>query len=197
MRPCVVPALQCTQPGGAELVKILSGFLFVVSLWGQHLTPVQFRTLGRTCIPDSDRLTVTALAQTESAFHPYALSLNYPETLARQMGLPPGRVYLKQQPRTKREAEHWAEELEMQGITLSVGLLQVNRQHGYTLDQLLDPCENLKIGWRLFVEKYNRAVQQAGEGQRALRLAMSDYNTGSLRKGFDNGYVQTVLRHAR
>jgi type IV secretion system protein VirB1 len=177
--------------------------VWLVSCWlllplgAQQLTPQQFRALGRTCLPESDRRTVTALVRTESNFNPYALSLNRPESLAQRAGWPPGRLYLKRQPHTTAEARRWAEELEQQGMTLSVGLMQVNREHGESLTALLDPCRNLQIGWRVFAAAYAQAAQQLGAGQPALRRAISLYNSGSPRTGFRNGYVSRVLQNAR
>jgi type IV secretion system protein VirB1 len=166
------------------------------SLCAQKLSGLQFGELGRNCIAETDRPLVTAIVQTESAFSPYALSLNYPERLARKLGYPAGRVYLKNQPRTAEEARRWVEELETQGATLSVGLMQVNLESGYSLDQLLDPCLNLRAGWTLFLQDYARAVGRIGLGQTALLMAISAYNTGSLSRGYQNGYVQSVLRNA-
>jgi type IV secretion system protein VirB1 len=163
------------------------------AIYGQRLAPAEFRALGKACIPQSDRLIVTAIVRTESAFNPWALSLNYPKTLARKAGLPPGRVYLAHQPRSRSEAIRWAKQLLTQRMTLSVGLMQVNVEQGYTVERLLDPCENLRIGWRLLIEKYGRAMERTKNPDQSIRMALSDYNTGSQLAGQQNGYAGRVL----
>jgi type IV secretion system protein VirB1 len=190
------PALSRPLSAGNKSMKILLLCAAAIHLGAQTLTPAQFHELGKACIPDSDPLTITALVRTESNFHPYALSLNYPEKLAKRFGYASGRVYLKHQPRTEEEALRWAHELLGKGATLSVGLMQVNTQSRYPIAMLLRPCQNLRIGWEIFQQKYGQAATIAGPGQKALRMAISSYNAGSITLGFQNGYVRTVLEHA-
>jgi type IV secretion system protein VirB1 len=159
----------------------------------ETLSPAAFGALGKTCIPGSDRIVVTSIVRTESAFNPNALSLNYPETLARRAGLPPGRVFLKTQPRTAAQAMLWAADLLRRGMTVSVGLMQINAEQGYSIQRLLDPCENLRAGWSLFSQKYAKSLQRAHDPNRAMRMALSDYNSGSVVVGEENGYVGKVL----
>lgn len=108
-----------------------------------------------------------------------------------------GRIYLRRQPRTKQEAVRWAQELDASGITVSVGLLQVNTERGgHSVEELLDPCTNLKLGWNIFAAAYRQEVRLIGPGQRALLTALAAYNAGSPRGGFRNGYVFSVMRKA-
>ena len=167
-----------------------------VSSVAQTLSQSEFRALGKSCVPDSDRILVTAVVRTESAFNAFALSLNYPETLAHKAGLPPGRLYLKRQPKSAAEAERWVRELTSEGVSVSVGLMQVNAESGYPIRELLNPCSNLRIGWGILRRDYERAVAVVGPGRRALRMAISAYNTGSVSAGVSNGYLRAVLKNA-
>lgn len=174
---------------------LIASLLFAGAAGGQTLSGPQFRELGRACIPDSPRWLVERIVLVESAFHPYALSINYPEAEARRLGLPAGKVFLAKQPTSAEEASRWARELLAQGYTLSIWLMQVSIEGKSTkwVDKLLDPCTNLQAGWSIFVDKFNAAKLHTRDDNEALRMAISAYNTGSLFAGFGNGYVGKVL----
>jgi type IV secretion system protein VirB1 len=82
------------------------------------------------------------------------------------------------------------------GYSVDIGLMQVNSRNlqalGYTIEDALDPCRNISGGAAILTADYSRAVQQFGEGQRALLAALSAYNTGDFYRGFGNGYVSRV-----
>jgi hypothetical protein len=61
------------------------------------LTPAQFDRLARGCAPGVPAEIMRALARTESAMYPYALSINHPATSARQLGYD-GKMLLLRQP---------------------------------------------------------------------------------------------------
>ena len=107
---------------------------------------------------------------------------------------------LSRQPATLKEALNWARWFIANGQTVSVGLMQLNIEHlaGYkvTLERAFDPCENLRIGWMIFNNKYQAASAVLGKGQLAMHAALSAYNSGSLIGGFSNGYVAAVLAAA-
>ena len=155
----------------------------------------------QTCLPSADPVTVLSIVQVESHFRSQALNVNYPEHLARQYGYRSGWVTLERQPKNDAEARSWIPWLEANHLTLSVGLMQVNSVDARTLGvesvALLDPCTNLRTGWRIFVGHYRRAETRYGAGQTALRAALSAYNTGSFVSGFRNGYVRHVLLAAQ
>ena len=179
--------------------KGLSLFLLaaIVPLLGQKLAPDEFRQIGGACVPYSDHRIVTALVKTESAFRPLALSLNYPAALAKRYNLPPGRIFLKTQPRSRDEALRWIGELQAQGDTVSVGLMQVSLEgNRFRADAMLDPCENLKAGWQILLEKYETAQKKTSDPSAAFRMAVSAYNTGSAGAGVQNGYFGLVLLNA-
>lgn len=167
-------------------------FLLFSSLcWGQD-----FSTLARSCTPQADLISIAAIVKTESSFRPLALSLNEPRSTTKH-GLPRGRMWLAHQPQNEQEAVSWSRALLNAGFTLSVGLMQVSTEEGYSVETLLHPCSNLQIGWSIFEKKYRQAVQQFGPGDHAVRAALSLYNSGSITVGFRNGYVKKVLQNAR
>ncbi len=80
-----------------------------------------------------------------------------------------------------------------EGKTVDIGLMQVNSRNladlNLTVEQVLDPCVNLHAGGAILARFYTAAAQRYGKGQLALAVALSGYNTGSDRRGLQNGYV--------
>lgn len=162
------------------------------------LAPSEFKALAQRCAADVPVITLRAIARTESAFRPYALSLNYPKRTAAEQGLHGGGMFLARQPRSLDEARAWTRYLVNRGKTVSIGLLQINSQHaadfGLTWDELFDPCTNMRIGAHLLTAYYRQAAAVLGGGQQALQFALSGYNSGFPLVGFTNGYVDTVVQ---
>lgn len=179
----------------------------VVTAYGQPaprpataLSAAAFAELATACAPGAPLATLRSIASVESAFNPIALSINYPEAAGQQLGLVQGRVELSRQPTNLKEALGWARWFIANGQTVSVGLMQLNIEHlaGYkvTLERAFDPCENLRLGWIIFNNKYQAASAVLGKGQLAMHAALSAYNSGGLIGGFSNGYVAAVLAAA-
>ena len=128
-------------------------------------------------------------------------SINRPHQLAHRQGWNRGTITLERQPATLEEAIAWTHWLFTQGITISIGLLQVNSEHAALLhlkpEQLFDPCTNLRAGAVLLSATYAATARSQGEGFAALDSALSYYNTGSPTAGLRNGYVQQVKTHAK
>ena len=162
------------------------------------LAPSEFKALAQRCAVDVPVITLRAIARAESAFRPYALSLNYPKRTATEQGLHGGGMFLARQPRTLEEARAWAGYLVKRGKTVSIGLLQINSEHaadfGLTWDQLFDPCTNMRVGAHLLTAYYRQAAAVLGDGQQALQFALSGYNSGFPLVGFANGYVDSVVQ---
>ncbi|SRR5260370_665848 len=160
-----------------------------------------FHTLAQSCAPNVPVSTLEAIARTESALYPYALSINRPHLLARRQGWNRGTITLERQPASLEEAIAWTKWLLAQGITVSIGLLQVNSEHAdllhLTPEQLFDPCTNLRSGAALLSASYAATARIHGEGFAALDSALSYYNTGSPTAGVTNGYVQQVKSHGQ
>src|SRR5712664_2325712 len=165
------------------------------------ISTTSFHTLAQTCATNVPVSTLEAIARTESALYPYALSINRPHRLARRQGWNRGTITLERQPASRKEAIAWAEWLLAQGVTVSIGLLQVNSEHAALLhlapEELFDPCTNLRSGAALLSATYAETARIHGEGFAALDFALSYYNTGSPTAGLTNGYAQQVKTHAK
>ncbi|RYZ75121.1 MAG: hypothetical protein EOP04_33745, partial [Proteobacteria bacterium] len=48
---------------------------------------------------------------------------------------------------------------------------------------------NIRVGSEILKANYDRATDNFGSGQDALKAALSAYNTGNFHSGFSNGYV--------
>ena len=140
--------------------------------------------LARDCAPGVAVETLTAVAQAESGLDPLALNLN-------------GRGGGKQRVGSREEAIALATELIVkQGRSVDLGLMQVNSANlarlGLSIAEAFDPCRNLAAGGRILAAGYAYPVSGKGDPQRALRVALSRYNTGHPERGFANGYVAAV-----
>jgi type IV secretion system protein VirB1 len=81
------------------------------------------------------------------------------------------------------------------GYTVDVGLAQVNSANfarlGVTVEQAFDPCTNLRLASSMLQAGYGLAIQHF-TGLDAISATYSIYNTGTLTRGFRNGYVGRV-----
>jgi type IV secretion system protein VirB1 len=81
------------------------------------------------------------------------------------------------------------------GYTVDVGLAQVNSANfarlGVTVEQAFDPCTNLRLASSMLRAGYGLAIQHY-TGLDAISATYSLYNTGTLTRGFHNGYVGRV-----
>ena len=125
-------------------------------------------------------VTLEAIVQVESGGNPLALNVN------RLAGPQP-------HPATVAEAVTLAQGYITRGYSVDLGLMQVNNRNlaalGYSIEDVLDPCTNIKGGSAILTANYAEAVRSRGEGQGALQAALSAYNTGNFYRGFANGYV--------
>lgn len=82
-----------------------------------------------------------------------------------------------------------------QGYTVDVGLAQINSANfarlGVTVEQAFDPCTNLHLASSMLQEGYGLASRHY-TGLDAISATYSLYNTGTLTRGFRNGYVGRV-----
>lgn len=167
------------------------------------LTTPQFAALTHVCAPSVPNDTLAAITRTESAFYPFALSINYPQTSARRAGFANSSMLLARQPKSLNEALGWATWFELHGYTVSVGLMQVNTQtaklYRINLRQLFDPCQNVRAGAAIITDYYHRTHHATSSTSDALLDAISAYNSGNTSTGYANGYVSGVYsnRHAQ
>lgn len=124
--------------------------------------------------------TIKEIIRVESSGNPIALNVN-------------GMKVQPVLPKTAGEAAELASEWIKRGFTVDLGLTQINSRNlphlGLTVEQVLDPCTNIRAGAQILSENYTKAVKIFGLGQKALQAALSAYNTGSFVRGFTNGYV--------
>jgi len=194
-----------------RILKIILGTLFTMagttclaqapmSNSNTKISVTSFQTLAQSCAANVPVSTLEAIARTESALYPYALSINRPHQLARRQGWNRGTIALERQPASLEEAIAWTKWLLAQGITVSIGLMQVNIENaknlGLTVEQLFEPCANLRAGATILSKIYAVAARAQGEGFPALDIALSFYNTGTSHIGFQNGYVRQAKSNA-
>ena len=83
-----------------------------------------------------------------------------------------------------------------EGYTVDVGMMGINSRNverfGLTIKEAFDPCTNINIGEQILHENISLALSNGYEGNEAIKAALSMYNTGSLKRGFRNGYVDKV-----
>jgi len=83
-----------------------------------------------------------------------------------------------------------------QGYTVDVGLMGINSSNvdrlGHTIESAFEPCTNISLGEQIYMKYLQRAENTGLVGHEAVRAALSQYNTGSMTRGFHNGYVDKV-----
>ena len=141
--------------------------------------------LALECAPNVALPTMEAIIRVESAGNPLALNVN---------GLRARLLIPVDKPAVAQLAKDWI----AKGYSVDLGLGQINSRNlsslGLTVEQVLDPCTNLRASATILTANYNRAVRRFGPGQRALASALSAYNTGDFARGFTNGYVQRYYK---
>lgn len=137
--------------------------------------------LIQTCSPQMQIPVAQAIIKTESSFKQFAIGVN--------KGGKPVR-----QPSTYKEAVATAKQLIASGANIDMGYAQINSKNlkwlGLSVEQIFEPCANLKAMQTVYQHCYNRAGN-TGLGTRMQR-AFSCYNTGNMTSGFRNGYVNKV-----
>lgn len=137
--------------------------------------------LIEACAPNVAVETVQAIIQVESRGDPIALASN------RRSGA------VRLSPTDLDDAIRLARQEIAAGNSVDMGLMQVNsknlRKLGLTVQDVWEPCANLRAGAQILAGAYAGAVKEHGVGQAALRAALSAYNTGDFVAGFNNGYV--------
>lgn len=147
------------------------------------LASASLAALLAQCAPQVSPDTMTAIVMTESKGNPWAIGVN-------------GAGAVKQ-PSSKAEAIRVARDLILRGKNIDMGLGQINSANlswlKLSVEQVFDPCTNLRAGAFVLTDNYRRAVR--GGEERPLHAALSAYNTGSFTRGLRNGYVAKVMRN--
>jgi type IV secretion system protein VirB1 len=140
------------------------------------------------CAPQVSPNTMMAIIRVESGGNPHAINVN-------------GRSRLARQPRSRQEALAWSEWLIQRGYSIDMGLTQVNSANlprlSLRLADMFEPCANIAAGASILSSGYADASRRFGQGQNALKAALSAYNTGNHKAGITNGYVAKVTAAAQ
>jgi type IV secretion system protein VirB1 len=139
------------------------------------MTPLQ---LIHECAPQIAPVTMAAIAQQESGGNPLALHDNTN-----------GKSY---RPSTMVEAARIARRLIAAGNSVDIGLAQINSKNlpklNLSVEQALDPCQNLRAAQAVLMEGWTRSGN--------LRATLSAYNTGELRGPVGMAYGEKVFGKA-
>lgn len=131
------------------------------------------------CAANIAPVTLDAIVAVESRGEPLAILDNAT-----------GRSY---HPRDQDEAIALARRLVAAGHRIDAGLMQVDSVNwpalGLDASRIFEPCTNIRAGGEILTADYAHAARTYGEGQAALKHALSAYNTGDFYRGFRNGYV--------
>jgi type IV secretion system protein VirB1 len=142
--------------------------------------------LAAQCAPNVAPETIAAIVRTESRGNELAIGVN---GLGRSVA----------QPTSVAQAIKVARFYVEKGYSVDLGLGQINSRNmkalGLTWDTVFEPCTNIAAAGAVISGNY-RSVREGLHPQRALRVALSMYNTGSQSRGFSNGYVGRVVGNA-
>jgi type IV secretion system protein VirB1 len=143
--------------------------------------------LAAACAPSLDQGTLLSVVKVESGFEPLAIGVN--TTPSRRLA-----------PASREQAIDAASKLLAAGANIDLGLGQINSRNltrlGLTVSDVFDPCINLAMSAKIIIEGYGRSSPRPGQERQALLTALSLYNTGHPRRGFENGYVARVVSAA-
>lgn len=181
----------------AALIAIILGMLaWCPQVWGGGLS-LEMEGMLRQCAPNVHPETMAAVISAESAGQQFALADAGPKhlpwsqrkTMVRSFYFP-----------TLEAAAETARNLIAAGHTVSIGAAQINDRNlprlGLTIEKTFDLCTNLRAGDQILSECYTRASKQYGAGGKALRAALSCYNSGDFVRGDKDGYVDLVIGKA-
>jgi type IV secretion system protein VirB1 len=142
--------------------------------------------LAAQCAPDVAPETIAAIVKTESQGYELAINVN-------------GLTHKITQPTTLAQAIRISRTYVAKGYSVDLGLGQINSRNmkalGLTWETVFDPCTNIAAAGAVLAGNYHQ-VRDGLHPQRALRIALSMYNTGSQSRGFANGYVGRVVGNA-
>jgi type IV secretion system protein VirB1 len=136
--------------------------------------------LAQQCAPEVATEAVVPLVMTESGGDDLSINVNRGP-----------RVHAS----TVADAAALARRYISAGYTVDVGLAQVNSANlarlGVTIEQAFERCTNLRLASAVLQEGFGLASRHY-TGLDAISATYSLYNTGTLTRGFRNGYVDRV-----
>ncbi|KQN90726.1 type VI secretion protein [Sphingomonas sp. Leaf67] len=136
--------------------------------------------LAQQCAPEVATEAVVPLVVTESGGDDLSINVNNgPRVRARSVA--EGAALVRQYMAT--------------GHTVDVGLAQINSANfarlGVGVEQVFEPCTNLRLASIVLQDGF-RLASKHYTGMDAISATYSLYNTGTLTRGFRNGYVSRV-----
>lgn len=157
------------------------------------VTP-EFAALIAQCAPTVHPETMAAVISAESRGHQFAIADAGPKNMPWAQRKHLVRSYYML---SVDSAVSMATHLIANGHTVSLGPAQVNDRnlaaYGLSVREVFNPCTNVRIGGQILTKFYVKAAREFGPGSRALRAALSAYNSGSWVRGENDGYVKLVL----
>jgi type IV secretion system protein VirB1 len=136
--------------------------------------------LAQQCAPDVATEAVVPLVVTESGGDDLSINVNHGPRV-RASSVAEGAALVRQ--------------YMAKGLTVDVGLAQINSANfarlGVTVEQVFEPCTNLRLASVVLQDGYGLASRHY-TGMDAISATYSLYNTGTLTRGFRNGYVSRV-----
>ena len=140
------------------------------------------------CAPDVEPTTMLRVIGVESSQR--LTAIGYKITKGKSV------MTLVKQPSSLDEAISWATWLLANGYKFDAGISQINSvnfsKFGVTPENV-DGCKNVNTGSRILLGFYQQAIKKYGEGQDALRAAISAYQSGNFFTGYATGYVSKVI----
>jgi len=160
----------------------------------QGVSPELSAMLAR-CAPSVHPETMAAIVSAESRGHQYAIADAGPKHLPWSKRKRLVRSFYEG---SLDSAVARVNGLLAQGHTVSMGPAQVNDRNlpalKMTVRDAFDSCKNVAAGGKILTAFYVKAAKQYGPGDRALRAALSAYNSGSFVRGEKDGYVDLVFK---
>lgn len=148
--------------------------------------PPEVVALVSRCAPQVHPTTMLSLVKVESAFQPFLIGVNTSPRRSISAA-------------SAAAAAFTARELIAKGSNIDMGYAQVNSANlarlKLTVEQVFDPCTNIRTGARILTENYVRLRPTVDTDQAALDAALSAYNTGKPVDGLANGYVSAVRQN--
>ena len=181
----------------ASAIALFAGLGWMGDVWAAGVAGLspEMLTLIRQCAPTVHPETMAALVSAESRGQQFAIADAGPRNLPWAQRKSLVRSYSFS---NVDAAVGMASGLIARGHTVSLGIAQVNDRNlgrlGLSLRQAFEPCTNLAAGGKILTDFYGRAVRQYGAGERALRAALSAYNSGDWVRGERDGYVRLVMQ---
>lgn len=156
------------------------------------ITASAFLALALQCSPNVHPTTLGAIVKKESDFNEFAIGVVD--------------KVLPKQPQSLEEAIVVVNELVKNGDNFSVGLGQINRYHGFDVNNpaaAFDTCNNLRMAGDNLAACYKRVSVKGDPEQQNLLKAVSCYYSGNEKRGFKEekefrgtSYVQRVVAAA-